>query len=161
MTNLNDTTAADALKTESLPGHTHSLGLLGVSAGNTSSNPEAAAVAAAAVGPVASTAPALADADGNPTEYQLVLWAQEHGRKIKVVEVDGKLVCFKHPSRAIVEAANDVLMKTKKPSKYSEVIMSNCQLNFIAETKADDELYYALVNRVDEIITSKVATLKN
>jgi hypothetical protein len=124
-------------------------------------NTEAAAVANSFAGSPASTAPALTDKDGNPTEYQLGLWAREHGRKIKVVEVDGKLVCFKHPPRSIVEAANDVLMKTKKVSQYVKVIFSNCQLNFIQEMAEDDELYHAVSQRVDEIITSKVATLKN
>ena len=124
-------------------------------------NPAAAAAATAAVGAPASTSAALTDGAGNPTDYQIALWAKEHGRKIKVVEVDGKLVCFKHPTRQIVEAANEVLTKTKKAFKYAEVIMSNCQLNFTQETKDDDELFYALTSRIDDVITSYTAALKN
>ncbi|HEX8349497.1 MAG TPA: hypothetical protein VF598_06035 [Hymenobacter sp.] len=148
MDNLNTVPAAEA------GAHTHNPT---TATGNT----EAAALASTFAGAPASTSQALTDDSGNPTDYQIALWAREHGRKIKVVEVDGKLVCFKHPSRAIVEAANDILVKTKKASQYIKVIFSNCQLNFIQELAEDDELYHAVSQRVDEIITSKVATLKN
>lgn len=124
-------------------------------------NTDAAAVAASFAGSPASTAQALVDTNGNPTDYQIALWAKEHGRKIKVMDVAGKLICFVHPPRPIVEAANDVLMKTKKAGEYAKVILANCQLNFIQETKEDDELYYAVTSRIDEIITSYTAVLKN
>ena len=110
---------------------------------------------------VATTTEALADANGNPTEAQIKQWEASTGRKIKLIEVDGKVIAFSQPTRQIVEAANDILLKTKKVSKYADVILANCQLNFKAEVADDDELYFSVTQNIDQIITSKVASLKN
>ncbi|WP_400192816.1 hypothetical protein [Hymenobacter sp. B81] len=102
----------------------------------------------------------MVDKKGNPTQRQIDAWTAEHG-KVKQFEVDGKVVCFSQPDRKTVGAANQVLVRTKDVTKYADTILANCQLNFKAETAADDELYFALQSKVDEIVTSKVATLKN
>lgn len=95
----------------------------------------------------------------NPTPRQVADWKEQFG-KIKVVQVDGKDIYFKQPTRALVAAANTLLVK-KGVSAYADSILKNCQLNFIQETKEDDEIYFALTAKVDEIITTKTAALKN
>lgn len=99
------------------------------------------------------------DNTSNPTAEQVAAWKEEHG-KIKVVSVDGKDIYFKQPNRALVAAANQLLVR-KGVSAYADSILKNCQLNFIQETKEDDEIYFALTQKVDELITSKTAALKN
>ncbi|GGG33395.1 hypothetical protein [Hymenobacter glacieicola] len=108
----------------------------------------------------ASYTDANVDANGNPTEAQIEEWRRKHG-KVKCFEVDGKLVYFKQPTRQLVSAATAALTKTRDVSVYQETIMKNTQLNFVDETDQDVELYFALAGKVDEIITSKSATLKN
>jgi hypothetical protein len=103
---------------------------------------------------------ALVDKNGNPTPFQVEKWRQAHG-KVKCFEVDGKDVYFKQPDRKLVSAASAALAKTRDVTTYQETILKNTQLNFKEETAADDELYFSLSNKVDEIITSKTATLKN
>jgi hypothetical protein len=96
----------------------------------------------------------------NPSAMQVAQWKTQHG-KLKLVQVDDMDIYFKQPTRAQVAAANQTLVKTRDASKYADIILKNCQLNFIEETAADDEIYFALSAKVDEIITSKVANLKN
>jgi hypothetical protein len=102
----------------------------------------------------------LVDADGNPTERQVAIWREKHG-KVKCFDVDGLKVYFKQPTRQLVQAATKALTNTRDVPAYQETILKNTQLNYKAETEADVELYFALASKVDEIITSKVATLKN
>lgn len=131
MENLNDKTAAEAVAANSLQAQ-----------GTT---------------PDANT---LVGADGNPTEVQIEQWKAKYG-KVKYFEVDGLKVYFKQPDRVLVKAANSALAKTRDVDAYQETILKNTQLNFQSETAADVELYFALANKVDEIITSKVASLGN
>jgi len=102
----------------------------------------------------------MVDQDGNPTQLQIDAWMQAHG-KVKYFKVDGLKIYFKQPTRLLVKAANSALAKSRDVDAYQETILKNTQLNFIHETAADVELYFALANRVDEIITSKVADLGN
>ena len=103
---------------------------------------------------------AVATATQNPSAEQVAAWKEEFG-KLKVVEVDGLEIYFKQPTRQQVAAANQILVKTRDASKYADIILKACQLNFIKETADDVEIYFALSAKVDELITSKVANLKN
>lgn len=96
----------------------------------------------------------------NPSAEQVAAWKEEHG-KLKVLEIDGLEIYFKQPTRQQVAAANQILIKTRDASKYADIILKNCQLNFIQETKDDVEIYFAVSAKVDDLITSKVANLKN
>jgi hypothetical protein len=103
----------------------------------------------------------MATANNNPTPEQIADWTEEHG-KLKTVEVDGLEIMFKQPSRELVKQATDAMIRAKgSVSKYNDIILRNCQLNFIQETKDDNEIYFALCQVVDNIVSSKVATLKN
>lgn len=146
--NLHSLSAAD------IPAHTQNAPNYTSATGNADAATVGSSVAAATRLP-------LVDQYGNPTEEQIRLWQAQHGRKIKQVEVGMKVVCFIQPPRAIVEAALEVLQKTKKPLKYAETIMSNCQLNYIQETKEDEELFHALAGVIDQVVSSLTASLKN
>ncbi|MDJ0363571.1 hypothetical protein QMK33_00285 [Hymenobacter sp. H14-R3] len=99
--------------------------------------------------------------NNNPTAEQITQWTEEHG-KLKTVEVDGLQIVFKQPSRDLVAQATDAMVRAKgSVSKYNNIILKNCQLSHIQETKADDEIYFALCQVVDSIVSSKVAALKN
>ncbi len=99
--------------------------------------------------------------ESNPTEQQLAAWKQEHG-KIKLVEVDGLQIYFKQPTRELVKQATDAMIRAKgSVSRYNDIILKNCQLNYQKATAEDVELYFALTQVVDNIVTGKVATLKN
>ena len=95
------------------------------------------------------------------TEDQVNAWKEEFG-KLKIVGVDGKLIYFRQPGRDLVNQATAAMIRAKGDvGKYNNIILRNCQLNYIQETKDDDELYFALTSQVDNIVTSKVAELKN
>ncbi len=95
------------------------------------------------------------------TEDQVNAWKEEHG-KLKIVEVDGKLIYFKQPNRQLVAQATDAMIRAKgSVSRYNDIILRNCQLNYVQETKEDDEVYFALSSVVDNIVSSKTAALKN
>lgn len=96
----------------------------------------------------------------NPTEEQIAAWETVHG-KVKRVEVDGKLFCFSQPTRAFMRDANKVLVATKNPDTYADTIINKCLLNGQDELKRDVEIYLAIQQVVDKIVTSKVAELKN
>jgi hypothetical protein len=103
----------------------------------------------------------MATANNNPTAEQLADWTEKYG-KLKTVEVDGLQIAFKQPSRDLVKQATDAMIRAKgSVSKYNDIILKNCQLSHIEETKADDEIYFALCQVVDSIVSGKVATLKN
>ncbi len=95
----------------------------------------------------------------NPTPEQLADWEQQHPGLKKVQVEDGKMVCFKRPTRALVGAANAILSQTKDPTKYADLILKNCQLNWQEATAQDDELYFALLPLVDSLISVKAAEL--
>lgn len=102
----------------------------------------------------------MTDDNGNPTTAQVEAWTAKHG-KLKCYIVGGKEVYFKQPGRKLVNAANTALATTRNLATYQETILKNTQLNFIQETEDNDELYFALAGKVDEIITTLTATLKN
>ncbi len=102
----------------------------------------------------------MTDDNGNPTAAQVEAWKAKHG-KLKCYIVDGKQVYFKQPGRQLVNAANTALATTRNLANYQETILKNTQLNYVQETADNDELYFALAGKVDEIITTLVATLKN
>lgn len=108
-----------------------------------------------------SPATAGAYTSGNPSEAQVAAWREEHG-KLKVVEVDDMRIHFKQPSRKLVELATDTMVRAKGAvSKYNNIILKNCQLSHTKETEADDEIYFALTAKIDDLVTSKVGNLKN
>ncbi|MBD2769703.1 hypothetical protein IC235_17575 [Hymenobacter sp. BT664] len=103
---------------------------------------------------------ALVDKKGNPTEHQVAQWVAAHG-EVKCFEVGDRQVYFKQPTRQLVKAANAALAKSRDVDAYQETILKNTQLNYQAETESNVQLFFALANKVDEIITSLSATLKN
>ena len=104
---------------------------------------------------------APASTEQNPTPEQLASWEKQYPGLKKVEVEDGKVVCFRRPTRQIVEVANTILSKTHSPQKYADVLLANCQLNWQKATAEDDELYFALVPLVDGFISAKAAQLVN
>ncbi|MBA9078941.1 hypothetical protein [Rufibacter quisquiliarum] len=97
----------------------------------------------------------------NITKEEIAKLKEENGGKVKEVEVDGNLFLFKQPSRATVKAANKTLVQTKSPDDYANIIIANCLLNSKDIVDNDDETYFTLQSKVDWIVTSKVAEVKN
>ncbi len=107
--------------------------------------------------------PALAPAttEQNPSPEQLAAWETQYPGFKQVSVDDGKLVCFKRPDRTLVGMANAILSTTRNPTKYGEILLKNCQLNWQEATATDDELYYALLSIVDSLISAKTAEILN
>jgi len=85
----------------------------------------------------------------------------QHKTKIKVFTIDDIDFAFKQPSRQVMSAANTVVMQSKDPFKQLDVFIDNC---LVSDNKQliehDDEVYFALLEIVDDLVTTKKATLK-
>lgn len=91
------------------------------------------------------------------TSEQVINWKSKHGEVFEVT-VDGKYCYLHKPSRKTMSYA---LTKSQTdPMGFIEVIVENCWITGDLAFKDDDTYFFALSNKVNELMHVKEAELK-
>lgn len=91
------------------------------------------------------------------TKEKIEEWKKAH-KNVYQVTVDNKTCYLRKPSRQELSYATTLVMKN--PIKYQEALLNACWLDGDSEMKTDDDLFYAVSQKIAEITEIKEAELK-
>ncbi len=89
------------------------------------------------------------------TKEQIKAWKQKHGELIQI-SVEGKTCVLHKPTRQDLSYVSVV----KDPIKMSETLLNRLWVGGDEEIKSDDELFLAVVAKMDELLVVKEAEVK-
>ncbi|MDR3286877.1 MAG: hypothetical protein LBT27_05500 [Prevotellaceae bacterium] len=94
---------------------------------------------------------------GEATKEQILMWKGKYGDIFQVI-VDNK-TCYLHkPDRKTLSAA--VTLGQTDPMRYNEVVVNNCWIAGADEFKNDDSYFFALSEKLIELVELKTAEIK-
>ncbi|MDR3226050.1 MAG: hypothetical protein LBT56_00060 [Prevotellaceae bacterium] len=94
---------------------------------------------------------------GEATEAQIALWKEKYGDIFQVVIEDK--TCYLHkPDRKTLSAA--ATLGQTDPMRYNEVVINNCWIDGADEFKNDDSYFFALSEKLIELVELKTAEIK-
>jgi hypothetical protein len=89
------------------------------------------------------------------TPAQIKAWKAQYGaNSISKISIDGKACYMRKPDRNIIE------MLSKATSRQGEILVDNCWLGGDEEMRKDDEMFFALVEKTNNLIQKKVAEVE-
>lgn len=91
------------------------------------------------------------------TKEQIKNWKAKYG-DVFAIEIDGKYAYFKPAIRKIVRFATS--KGQTNPMAFAEAIIENCWIGGDEELKTNDSYFLSLMQKVDELVEIKEATLK-
>lgn len=89
------------------------------------------------------------------TKEQIQEWKKKHGDLFEIT-VDGKSCILHRPTRRDLSYASVI----KDPIKMSETMLGQLWVAGDEELKTNDELFMAVVNKMDEVLKVKEAEIK-
>lgn len=89
------------------------------------------------------------------TKEQIKEWKEKYGELFQIT-VEDKNCILRKPNRKDLSYASVV----KDPIKMSEVLLKNLWVAGDEDIKTDDELFMAVVNKMDEVLKVKEAEVK-
>ena len=89
------------------------------------------------------------------TKEQISDWKKKHGDLFEIT-VEGKSCILHRPTRKDLSYASVV----KDPIKMSETMLNQLWVSGDEEIKTSDDLFMAVVNKMDEILKVKEAEIK-
>lgn len=92
------------------------------------------------------------------TLEQIEDWKKKYNGEVYEVIVDDKICYLRKPDRTVLSLA--ATLGKSDPVKYSEIIVEKCWLGGDAETKTNDEYFFAVAAKAAELVKVKEATLK-
>lgn len=89
------------------------------------------------------------------TKEQIQEWKKKHGDLFEIT-VDGKICILHRPTRRDLSYASVI----KDPIKMSETMLGQLWVAGDEELKTNDELFMAVVSKMDEVLKVKEAEIK-
>ncbi|MDR1984979.1 MAG: hypothetical protein LBQ28_09180 [Prevotellaceae bacterium] len=94
---------------------------------------------------------------GEATETQIAVWKEKYGDIFQVIIEDK--TCYLHkPDRKTLSAA--ATLGQTDPMRYNEVVVNNCWIAGAEEFKNDDSYFFALSEKLIELVELKTAEIK-
>lgn len=94
-----------------------------------------------------------------PTAAQIAAWKKEHDQLFQL-EVEGKILILRKPKMRDLERGYASDPKKQKPFNFHRSIIENCQLFADEGLLENDDNYFALCTKLDEVIQVKEAEIK-
>jgi hypothetical protein len=94
-----------------------------------------------------------------PTKAQIDAWKKEHG-DLYQLSVDSKIMIMRKPGMRDLERAHASDPKKQKPFNFHRSLIENCKLHADEGLLENDDNYFALCTKLDEIIEVKEAEVK-
>lgn len=89
------------------------------------------------------------------TQEMIEEWKKKHGDVFKIT-VEDKTCFLKKPERKTLGYASSA----KDPIKYNEIVLKGCWLAGDKEILTDDDLFFGVTKRLDELFNVKEAELE-
>jgi hypothetical protein len=89
------------------------------------------------------------------TKEQVQEWKKKHGELFEI-SIDGKSCILHKPTRTDLSYVSVV----KDPIKMSEVMLKQCWVDGDMEIQEEDDLFMAVVGKMEEVIKVKEAEIK-
>jgi hypothetical protein len=94
---------------------------------------------------------------GQATEAQIAIWKEKYGDVYQVIVEDK--TCYLHkPDRKTLSAA--ATLGQSDPMRYNEVVVNNCWIAGADEFKDDDSYFFALSEKLIELVELKTVEIK-
>ncbi|MDR1199056.1 MAG: hypothetical protein LBK94_08630 [Prevotellaceae bacterium] len=94
---------------------------------------------------------------GEATKEQIAMWKAKHGTVFEVIIDDA--VCYLHkPDRNVISAA--ATLGQNDPMRFNEVLIENCWISGDEKIKTDNDYFFALVEKAEELLRFKTAEIK-
>jgi hypothetical protein len=94
---------------------------------------------------------------GQATDAQIAIWKEKFGDVYQVIVEDK--TCYLHkPNRQTLSAA--ATLGQTDPMRYNEVVVNNCWIAGVEEFKTDDSYFFALSEKLIELVELKTAEIK-
>ena len=93
---------------------------------------------------------------GEVSKEQINVWKKQYS-DIFAVKADGKVCYLRKPDRKIMAYVSTL---SNNPIKANEAILNNCWLGGSEDFKTDDELFYGLSAKLNQLVTIKAAELE-
>lgn len=98
----------------------------------------------------------MTELKGTATAEQIAEWKQKHG-DVFMIHVDGSVCYLKKPDR---KTMSYVATLGNNPVRANEALLENCWLGGDESIKTDDEKFFGVSTKLDEIIQIKSAEIK-
>jgi hypothetical protein len=94
---------------------------------------------------------------GEATPEQIAMWQARYGTVFVVIIEDA--VCYLHkPDRKVISAA--ATLGQSDPMRFNEVLIENCWISGDERIKTDNDYFFALVEKAEELLKFKTAEIK-
>jgi len=97
------------------------------------------------------------DENRKATPEQIAIWKHNHG-DVYEVKVEDRYCYLKKPDRKTLSFATTV--GQSDPMKFNEIVLNNCWVSGDESIKTKDELFFAVVAKLNELIEVKSAEIK-
>ena len=91
------------------------------------------------------------------TKAQIAEWKKAHSA-VYEIEVEGKKAYLRQPDRQILSAVSAKI--NKDPLGANELLLKNCWLGGDELLKTDDAYFLSVIQKLDELVQTKTASLK-
>ncbi|MBP8040344.1 MAG: hypothetical protein KAZ36_00365 [Bacteroidales bacterium] len=95
--------------------------------------------------------------NGKATPEQIAIWKHNYG-DVYEVNVEDKYCYLKKPDRKTLSFAATV--GETDPMKFNEIVLNNCWISGDETIKTNDELFFAVVAKLNALIEVKSAEIK-
>ncbi len=95
--------------------------------------------------------------ESKATKEQIAIWKAKYGDVFEV-SVEGKYCYLRKPDRKTLSFGSTI--GVSDPMKFNEIVLANCWIEGDEMLKTDDECFFAVIQRLNELIEVKTAEIK-